>query len=119
MLDKFISTLFGENVANNCTTRLLSSLPNETQLIVMFGLGNKLNYVREAYRLYEAARPGEWKWLNEISYTDGKITVVHVEHFASQGALVPNWLGINDHDRKKYGIQAKEAVEMSGVIPTL
>jgi len=35
-----------------------------------------------------------------IPYTDGQITVVHVEHFASRGNLIPNWLG----ERKDKGI---------------
>ncbi len=116
MLDKFIKTTLGQKVANNCTTKFLSNLPNKTKLIVMFGLGTKLNYVQESYNLYQFARPGEWKWINDVSYTDGRIVVVHVEHFASQGALIPNWLGEKSHDRSKYGIFAKKAVIESGLV---
>jgi len=70
----------------------------------MFGLGTKQNYVREAFKLFCAARPCEWHWINEVAYSDSKITVVHVEHFASQGALIPNWLGTNKHERSRLGV---------------
>ena len=111
MLDKFVAKSFGQEVARNCTERFLSNLPAKTKLVVMFGLGTKLNYVQESFRLYQLARGGKWSWLNEVAYTDGKITVVHVEHFASQGALIPNWLGQDNHRRGKYGRMAKEAVD--------
>ena len=110
MLDKLVANDFGHIVAKNCTTEFLSKLPNETKLVLMFGLGNKQNYVREAYKLFQKARPGKWQWLNDISYTDGIITVVHVEHFASQGALIPNWLGIKEHERSRLGNLAQVAV---------
>ena len=53
--------------------------------------------------------------INSVAYTDGKITVVHVEHFTSQGALIPNWLGENAHPRSNLGRLSKAAVEASGV----
>lgn len=39
MLDKFIATPFGASVAMNCTTTFLRDLPEETRLVVLFGLG--------------------------------------------------------------------------------
>ena len=111
MLDKFVATAFGQEIAKNCTEEFLQNLPHNTKLVVMFGLGSKLNYVHESFKLYQVARPGNWKWLNEIAYTDGEITIVHVEHFASQGALIPNWLGINEHPRSKFGKLAQEVVK--------
>ncbi len=93
MLDKFVATDFGREVANQCALRFLSGLPETTRLIVMFGLGAKGGYVQAARRLIETARRGSWRWVNKVAYTDGRVTVVHVEHFASQGALIPNWLG--------------------------
>lgn len=110
MLDKFVATPFGNRVSNSCTTRFLSDLPNKTKLVVMFGLGKKSNYVDAAMNLFRQARPGNWKRINEVAYTDGRITVVHVEHFASQGALIPNWLGANDHPRKLLGCMATDVV---------
>ena len=76
----------------------------------MFGLGTKQNYVRNGFKLFQQARSGCWRKINEVAYTDGTITVVHVEHFASQGALIPNWLGTNDHPRKQLGLLAKNTV---------
>lgn len=93
MLDKFVATPFGREISSNCTTQFLQTLPAKTKLIVMFGMGSKLNYVREAFALYQSARGGTCRWINEVAYTDGKVTVVHVEHFASQGSLIPRWLG--------------------------
>lgn len=115
MLDKFIATPFGTAITTNCVKRFLKDLPSETRLIVMFGLGSKLNYVDSAYKLFCHARPGNWRKINEVSYSDGTITVVHVEHFASQGRLIPDWLGKNSSDRAKFGILAKEAVATSAI----
>jgi hypothetical protein len=112
MLDKFVASEFGKKVASNCTQEYLKNLPNQTKLVVMFGLGTKLNYVDEAYKLYQNARPGNWTRLNDVSYTDGKITVVHVEHFASQGALIPQWLGEKaGHPRARWSEMARRSVE--------
>lgn len=111
MLDKFVASELGREVAANCTDEYLSQLPEKTKLVVMFGLGSKLNYVSEAYKLFQKARPGDWRSLNDVSYTDGVITVVHVEHFASQGALIPQWLGEKaGHPRARWGDQAHQSV---------
>jgi hypothetical protein len=115
MLDKFVATPFGASVATNCTSAFLRDLPSETKLVVMFGLGTGLNYVDFAYDLFKRARPGNWRKINKVSYTDGIITVVHVEHFAAQGALVPRWLGEKDHARSHLGILARDSVKASGV----
>lgn len=115
MLDKFIATPFGNSVAGNCTTAFLRELPEETRLVVMFGLGTGMRYVKSAYSLFRRARPGNWRMINSVAYTDGRITVVHVEHFASQGALIPKWLGENAHPRVNLGRLSKAAVEASGV----
>lgn len=115
MLDKFVATSFGQSVAQTCANKFLGTLPENTKLVVMFGLGTKQNYVHEAFKLFQTARPGRWHWVNEVSYSDSIITVVHVEHFASQGALIPNWLGTNKHERSRLGILAREAVKQSKV----
>jgi hypothetical protein len=119
MLDKFVATPFGHEVASRCSARFLGNLPPTTKLVVIFGLGNAGNYVRAARKLLEGARPGPWRTVNEVSYTDGKVTFVHVEHFASQGALLPNWLGENRHERARLGILAREAVQKGLAAPRL
>ena len=48
MLDRFIGSEFGMEVAGNCASRFLGALPSKTQLVVMFGLGSDLNYVGAA-----------------------------------------------------------------------
>ncbi|UPK08363.1 hypothetical protein IVB05_35545 [Bradyrhizobium sp. 170] len=111
MIDQFMATDFGERIAANCATRFLRNLPSRTKLIVMFGLGAGGSYVATARKSIEAARPGSWRSLNEVAYADETVTVVHVEHFASQGANIPNWLGINAHPRSRLGLLAREAVD--------
>jgi hypothetical protein len=113
MLDKFVATSFGQEVAGRCSSKFLGHLPPKTKLVVMFGLGTKGNYVREVRKLVEKALPGPWRTLKEIAYTNGRVTFVHVEHFASQGSLLPNWLGENPHERARLGILAREAVELA------
>jgi hypothetical protein len=110
MLDKFVGTSFGKEISSACTTRFLADLPAKTRLVIMFGLGSKNNYVDSAFELFKRARPGDWKRINQVAYTDGRVTVVHVEHFASQGALIPNWLGEKQHDREIIGNLAIDAV---------
>src|SRR5215475_14455015 len=48
MLDKFVARPFGQEVARRCSMRHLGDLPPGTKLVVIFGLGNGGNYVREA-----------------------------------------------------------------------
>lgn len=110
ILDKFIESPFGKEISTNCSTQFLKDLPTKTKLIVMFGTGSKLNYVRHAFELYKKVRGGEWAWINEVSYTDGKIVVVHTEHFISQGSYISDWLGKDNHPRGLYGVMAKQAV---------
>lgn len=111
MLDKFMGTGFGNEVATNCTSEFLGKLPARTRLVVMFGLGTGLNYVRATRKLLETVRPGTWRTLNEVAYTDGQVTFVHVEHFATQGSHLGDWLGENGHPRSGYGRKARDAVQ--------
>lgn len=113
MLDRFVRTKLGRNVTERCGTRFLSRLPERTRLVVMLGLGSKLNYVRSCRSLFERVRPGRWQNINEVSYTDGRIIVVHTEHFRSQGALLPQWLSGDGHDRGRLGLLAREAARSS------
>jgi hypothetical protein len=109
MIDEFMATEFGKRISTACATRFLGDLTRVTKLIVMFGLGARGSYVATARKAIEAARPGRWQSVNEVAYTDGAITVVHVEHFASQGANIPNWLGQNAHPRSRLGLLARQA----------
>lgn len=115
MLDKFVATPFGQEIATNCGKRFLSSLPSSVRLVVMFGLGSYLNYVSAARRVFEQVRERQFSYINTVAYTDGAIVVVHVEHFASQGNLLPHWLGEKEHARAKLGRQAQDAVVASGI----
>lgn len=113
MLDKFVAAPFGNEITGRCASRFLGNLPHATKLVVLFGLGSGGNYVREARKLIQRARPGHWRLINDVAYTDGKVVFVHVEHFASQGALIPSWLGDRPGDRAKLGILAREAVRQA------
>lgn len=113
MLDRFLQTDFGRRVAAACTERFLVDLPERTRLVLMMGMGTAGNYIKACQRLLESARPGPWRSLHDVAYTDGKIVVVHTEHFASQGALIPNWLGGVAHERGRLGLLAREAVQFA------
>lgn len=110
MLDKFVGSSFGAEVAGRCAATFLGNLPQSTRIVVMLGMGSKGNYITESRKLFAAARPGKWATINEVSYSDDEITVVHVEHFKSQGALIPNWLSGNGHPRGKLGLAARAAI---------
>lgn len=56
------------------------------------------------------AGSGSWRSVNEVAYTDGRVTVVHVEHSRVRGAHLSNWLGENAHPRADLGFLAREAV---------
>jgi hypothetical protein len=114
MLDKFVASDFGKKVSQECSSRFLGDLPPKTKLIIMFGLGKKQNYVLEAYKLFKHARPVDWRWLEkDVSYTDGRITVVHVEHFGVLGRHLKDWLGENIHKRSILGDAARLSVEIA------
>lgn len=101
MLDRFAGTSLGKEVVGRCASRYLGNLPDETRLVVMFGMGSKLNYVGECERAIRAVRHRPcWLRHDDVSYGDDRVTFVHVEHFASQGALIPNWLGALDASGK-------------------
>lgn len=85
MLENFVATPFGQEVSGNCARRMLGNLSANTKLVVMFGMGSKQAYAKSAFELYSRALGGSWHWINDVTYTNGKLTVVHVEHFASQG----------------------------------
>lgn len=79
----------------------------------MFGMGTAQNYVDETFKLFSKVLKQSLRRINKVAYIDGEIVFVHVEHFAEQGALVPNWLGVNDHPRSAYGIMVRDAVKLA------
>lgn len=112
MLDKFARSKLGSEVTKNCTGKFLADLPSRTRLVLMFGTGSKLNYVSSCREAISAARSGNWQTINDVAYTDGKITVVHTEHFKSQGSLLPDWLDPRSA-RGQLGIAAHNAVKQA------
>ena len=74
MIDQFMATPFGEQVSTAGAPHFLSELPTETKLIIMFGLGAGGSYVHTARKAIEKSRPGSWLTINEIAYTDDKLT---------------------------------------------
>ncbi|MBB3763447.1 hypothetical protein [Sphingomicrobium lutaoense] len=115
MLDKFATSETGKKAIGNCVSEHLACLPAVTRLVVMLGMGSLGNYIRACRTAFARHRPGTWRDINEVSYTDGDIVVVHVEHFKSQGALLPNWLSGELHPRGRLGLAARDAVRMSRI----
>jgi len=97
MLDKFVLTPFGRSVAGTCASSFLGNLPSSVRLVVLYGMGSKGGYIDAAERLIRRARNSAiWRRHNEVAYGDTEVTFVHTEHFRSQGALIPQWLGAKD-----------------------
>jgi hypothetical protein len=113
MLDKFVVSDFGRSVVENCSSRFLRELPSQTKLILMLGLGVRQNYVSACRQNFAKVRPGPWRSINEVTYADERVVVVHTEHFASQGALLPNWLSEEEHPRGRLGLLAREGVQLA------
>lgn len=113
-LDEFLKTDFGKEVAGNCASQFLRTLPTRTKLVVMFGCSP--DYVQAARKLVQDTRGGKWDEVNEIAYTDGKVTFVHVVHFTAPCDEIPDWLEDNDEPDKEKGRKgrlAKEAVKLA------
>ncbi len=111
MLDKFVASEFGETITSNCAQQHLVGLPRSVKLVVMFGLGTRLNYVSASRKLLERALRASADQMSSVAYRIAGVTFVHVEHFASQGAHLPNWLGERDHNRSKLGLMARSAAK--------
>ena len=77
----------------------------------MLGLGTKGNHIQACRQVFAKARAGHWRAINGVTYTDEKVVVVHTEHFASQGALLPNWLSGELHERGRLGLLARDGVK--------
>ena len=116
ILQKFLKSNFGNEISTNCAKQYLSQLPSRTKLVVMFGMGANLTYVKQCFDIYKNSIDGDWKWINDVSYSNGRVTIVHVEHFASQGALIPCWLGEKESTRSLLGELAREAVFQSKIL---
>lgn len=94
MLGGFVADAWGRQIVRNCADRFLRNLPPSIKLVVLFGFGKDLAYVNEAEQVTKKVRgTTAWRRFNEVAYTDGRVIFVHVEHFKSQGRLIPDWLG--------------------------
>lgn len=121
MLGGFMEDAWGRQVVYNCVTRFLGHLPKSVKLVVLFGFGKNGAYVDHAERAIHAIRgSASWHRISEIAYSDGRVVFVHVEHFAAQGRLIPDWLGQNRKDgsppspkRVRWRLSAIEAVQMA------
>ena len=113
MLAHFLETAFGREIASNCAAHFLGKTPPQTRVVLLFGMGPKQTYVKLVSNLIRARIPGAWREINDVAYSNGLVTFVHVEHFAVQGPHLKNWLGINDHPRARLGLLAREAVQQA------
>lgn len=57
MLDGFMESAFGAEVATKCIGSHLLHLPPQTKLVIMFGLGTRLGYLARNYR----DEPSSWR----------------------------------------------------------
>ncbi len=118
MLEKFSAHTFGQDVISNCTVRFLAQLPKTVKLIVMFGLGadlakggRRFSYVENAKKLLSEVRGHDMQWLNDVSYYDEDLVILHTDHFSGRNHL-EHWLG-RDHPRRELRHQAIDAVRFA------
>jgi hypothetical protein len=110
MLSGFVGSDFGKGIAENCVDEHLGHLPPSVKLVLLFGYGANMAYFKTLKSMLPRLKKGKWQSINEVAYTDGKVTYVHLEHFASQGNLIPEWMGAKPGMRRRLGLAAKEAV---------
>ena len=76
----------------------------------MLGLGTSLGYVNACERVLRSTLPGTGVGLTSVPYGKPGLTVVHTEHFKSQGSLITDWQSGTKHKRGRYGLAARRAV---------
>jgi hypothetical protein len=72
-------------------------------------MGTKQNYISAAKGVIEEVRAKQLVWYNDVSYYDEQVVFVHLEHFASQGPLIDQWLGKKKNPRARFGLAARVA----------
>lgn len=77
-------------VVRNCVERFLTDLPPRLRLVIM--LGNDSGYVKLCMAEIACIRPGGLRGINDISYSDGKVTFIHVTHPSPGNGHFSNWL---------------------------
>lgn len=89
-----------------CVRRHLGALPFRLQVVVL--LSNDDAYVDFCFNMLKALHPG-LRRLNDVAYTDGKVTWVHIVHVGGPGANhIQAWL---DGSPGKQGDKRRMAVE--------
>ena len=120
MLEGFTASDFGREVTANCIREHFIGLPPTTKLVILFGLGNNSGdgyegqyrgeYVESCYELFRAALPGDWRRPNNVSYLNGDVSFVHVEHFAPvMKNHRKNWLD-DSHPRSNLARAARQVI---------
>lgn len=116
ILEKFLASEETRKVAHNCTEQHLSAMPERTRLVVL--LGNSEDYVEGCRSLFQRLYP-DLQSINEVCYSNGKITWVHAIHAAAQGDYIPQWLSGKPTPIGRKFKPALDGVLGSEVIPLL
>lgn len=77
-------------IVRGCVERFLIDLPSRLRLVIM--LGNDSGYVKLCKEEIARVISGYFREINEISYTNGTLTFVHVTHPSPGNGHFSTWL---------------------------
>lgn len=116
ILEKFLASKEAREVADACTERFLGALPSRTKLVML--MGNSDDYVEGCQKLMRRIYP-DVRAINEVAYSNGRVTWVHTIHAKAQGSYLPEWLEGADTAVGRKLLPARNAIAASGVLELL
>ena len=94
----------------NCSNRFLRRFPSQLKLVVMLGVGDE--YMKRCQRLIAAIHGGDFREVNPVAYSTGRVTWVHVTHPSGQNGHFEEWVaGAGSDSKTTKRDLAKKAVE--------
>jgi len=97
---------FSNKIVHNCIKHFLTDLPERLRLIVL--LGNSSSYINNLYEIFKEYYPDLIR-LNAVSYSNKKLTFVHIAHPSGANGHFNNWLNSEigkQAEKRKLAIQA-------------
>ncbi|MBG1232573.1 hypothetical protein [Aestuariivirga litoralis] len=105
----------GDDWALACIDQHLSRLPTRTKLVVL--MSNDADYMGASFGRLAKVRPS-LKRINDVAYSDGIVTFVHIVHCAgTSGNHYSNWMARNGTGQGHKARLADEAVRSAGYRP--
>lgn len=75
----------------NCANRFLRYLPSELKLVMMLGVQD--GYIKRCRWLIEVLHGGDYRYINPVAYSTGRVIWVHVPHpSGSNNGHIRDWM---------------------------